>query len=164
MGAGDKPRRVKLDRHSLGRLGLRLRVALGRPLALELFLGFAQRRAPPRARPQLLRQLIAASLAIKLVLATVRLSRLGQYLARDLPVAAIGGARRVRVDLRPVDRDKPDPDQPRLPTKRQDRGEQLRQRGLVAAAKLGDHRVVGNVVCAGHPVGHVLLAFALDRA
>jgi hypothetical protein len=117
MGAGNKPRRVELDRHSLGRLDLRLRVVLRRPLALELFPCLAQRRAPASARAQPLRQFIAARLAIKLVLAAVRLRRLGQDLARDLLIAAVGRARGVRGDLRPVDRDNPDPDQPRLPTK-----------------------------------------------
>jgi hypothetical protein len=47
MGAGNKPRRVELDSHTLGRLGLRLRVVLRRPLALELFPGLAQGGAPP---------------------------------------------------------------------------------------------------------------------
>ena len=122
MGAGDKPRRVELDLHSLGRLGRRLRrVVLPRTLALELFLCLAQRGAPPRARPQPLGQLIAARLAVELVLAAVRLRRLGQDLARDLLIAAVGSPGGVRGDLRPIDRDHPDPDQPRLPAKGEDR-------------------------------------------
>src|ERR671924_474897 len=62
----------------------------------------------------MLRQLIAARLAVELVLAPVRLRRLGQDLARDLLIAAICSASGVRGDLRPVDRDNPDPDQPAL--------------------------------------------------
>ena len=116
----------------------------------------AQRGAPPPARPQPLGQLIAARPTAELVLAAVRLGGLGQDLARDPLIAAVGGAGGVRGDLRAIDRDHPDPDQPRLPAQAEDRGEQLRQRGLVAAAELGDRRVVGDVVCANHPVGDVL--------
>jgi hypothetical protein len=114
MGAGTKPRRVELDRHTLRRLRPRLPVVPARPLALELLLGLAQRGAPPRPRPKMLRQLIAARLAVELVLAPIRLRRPGQDLARDLLIAAIGSPRGVRGDLRPVDRDSPDPDQPAL--------------------------------------------------
>jgi hypothetical protein len=164
MGAGNKPRRVELDLHSLGRLGLRLRVMLRSPLPLERCLGLAQRRAPPLARPQPLGQLIAARLPVEFVLPAVRLRRLGQNLASDLLIAAIGGARGVRLDRRAIDRDHADPDQPRLPAKREDRGEQPRQRLLVAAPKLSDRRVIRDAVGANHPVGHVLLALPLDPA
>jgi hypothetical protein len=162
VGAGDKALGVELRRHAFGRLRPRLRGALSRTLALEFLPCLAQCGAPARARAQLLGQLIAARLAIQLILAAVRLRRLGQDLARDPLIAAIGGARGVRVDLRAVDRDHPDPHQPRPPAQPQDRGEELRQRGLVAATKLGDRRVVGHAVRADHAVGDVLPALALD--
>jgi hypothetical protein len=121
-------------------------------------------RRAPRARAQPLGQLIAPRLAVELVLAAVHLRRLGQDLARDLLIAAIGSPRGVRGDLRPVDRHNPDPDQPRPPAKGEDRREHIRQRRLMAHPELRDRRVVGDVVCADHPVGDVLLALALDAA
>jgi hypothetical protein len=83
---------------------------LRRTLAFELFLCLTQRRAPPLARPKPLGQLIAARLTVELVLAAVRLGGLGQDLARDLLIAAVGSAGGVRLDLRAIDRDHPDPD------------------------------------------------------
>jgi hypothetical protein len=44
----------------------------------------------------------------------------------------------------------------------EDPGEELSQGRLVTATKLGDRRVIGDVVGTDHPVGDVLLASALD--
>src|SRR5687768_6094074 len=100
MAAGHEPLRDELDLHAGPRL-----VGVWPRLALEFCLCLPQRGAAPRARPQLLRQLIATRLAIKLILAAIRLRRLGPDLARDLLVAAIGLARGVRRNLRAFDRD-----------------------------------------------------------
>src|SRR5215211_8440414 len=107
-GCGDEPLRVELDLDAgaLPRVAVWLRFAAR--LALELCLCRPQRGAAPRARPQLLRQLIAARLPIELILAAVCLRRLGEDRAGDLRVAAIGLARGARRDLRAIDRDHPD--------------------------------------------------------
>ena len=81
------------------------------------------------------RQLIAARLAIALVLLTVDRVRLGEDLAGDLLIVAIGVTRGVCLHLRPVDRDQPDPRQPGLCAQPQHLTEQLGQRPLVALTK-----------------------------
>src|SRR5215216_1763882 len=88
MAAGHEPLRVELDLHAgtLRLVAVWLRFAAR--LALELCLCLPQRGAPTLARPQLLRQLVAARLPIELVLAAVRPRCLGEDLARDLLVAS----------------------------------------------------------------------------
>jgi hypothetical protein len=142
MGAGNKPRRVELRRHTVGRPGRRLRRGRLRSPALELLPGLTQGRASPPARPQVFGQLVAARLAVELVLAAVRLRRLGQDLARDPLITAIGLARRVRRDLRPIDRHDADRHQPRPRAKPQHTREQLGQRVFVTHTKLRDRRVI----------------------
>jgi hypothetical protein len=80
MGAGHEALGIELD-FNAGAVRVPT-VRLRRlTLALELFLGLAQRGPPARARPQPLRQLVAARLAIELVLAPVYLHI--QNTARD---------------------------------------------------------------------------------
>src|SRR5215207_1895418 len=142
MAAGDEPLRVELDLHAgaLPLVAVWLRCAAR--LALELRLCLPQRGAAPLARPQPLRQLIAARLPKELILAAVCLRRLLEDLAGDLPVAAIGLARGVRRDLRAIDRDHPDRHPPRPPAEPEHAREQLRQCGLMTHAKLRDRRVI----------------------
>ena len=141
---------IELDRRALGLLASR---ALGRlpcgAVALELALCLAQGLAPALRRAQVLGQLVTARLAVELVLAPVGLGGLGEDLARDLLVVAIGVKRRVRRDLRAVDRDHPDRRQARPRAQPEHAREQLAQRLLVAAAEVRDRRVVGHQV-AGH--------------
>ncbi len=55
-------------------------------LALELFLGLAQRRATTLRRAQVLWQLIAARISVELILGFVCRSGLGEDFSGDLPV------------------------------------------------------------------------------
>jgi hypothetical protein len=95
LRARHEPLRIKLDRDLLvtvtvGRLG---RLAA---LAVEAFLGLAQRLAPPLACAQVLGQLVAALRAVQLVLAPIDLRGLFKDLAGDLAEVAIGVDRRSR--------------------------------------------------------------------
>jgi hypothetical protein len=156
---------IELDRRGLGLLASRTLWRLRRrALLLELALCLTQGLAPARRRAQVLGQLIAAGLAIELVLAAVGLRRLLEELAGDLRVAAIGVERRVRRDLRRVDRDDPDRRQARPRRQPEHAREQLGQDRLMAAAKVGDRRIVGDEVAGHDPVGDVLYAGALDPA
>ena len=87
---------------------------LGSPL-FEPTLGLGQPLRAPRAGRELLRQFVAATLAEALVLLAIDRVGLGEDLARDLLVVAGGALGRVRVNLRPVDRDHADlaPGRPR---------------------------------------------------
>jgi hypothetical protein len=162
MAAGHEPLRVELDLHA-GGPGLACVWLRFARLALEFCLCLPQRGAAPRARPQLLRQLIAARLPIELILAAVRLRRLGEDLASDLLAAAIGLARGVRRGLRAIDRDHPNRHQSRLPAKSQHAREELGKGGLVAHPKLRDRRVIRDEVPRHDSKRDVLDAGALDH-
>ena len=133
-------------------------------LAVQAFLGLAQRLASALAGAQVLGQLVAALASVELILATVDLGGLLEDLARDLPEVAVGVDRRVGRDLRAVDRHHPDRRQPRPRAETQHPGEHLAQRALVAAAELGDRRVIRRKVARDDAVGDVLHARALDPA
>ena len=115
-------KRLRIDHNPLSGLTLLRRLALPRLALLRLALslrdpplGIPQSRLASFRRAQLLGQLITPSLAVKLVLPTICLLRLTQDLQRDLAIRAVLIHRRVRLDLRPVDRDHPDRHQPSLP-------------------------------------------------
>jgi hypothetical protein len=129
---------------------------------VESALGLAQPAAPALGGLQLCRQLVAARLAEALVLLGVDRVGLGQDLSRDLLVVARRLHRRVSRQLRAVDRDHADTDQPRLGAHRQHLAEQLAQRALVALTKARDGRVIGRLIGADHPRGDVLDTAALD--
>ena len=129
---------------------------------LEPLLGFAQPTTPALGGRELLRQLIAAPLAVALVFCAIDGIGLGQNLRRDLLIAARRIPRRVGMDLRPVDRDHPDLDQPGLRAQRQHLPEQVRERVLVTDPEARDRRVIGDPVGGNHPERDVVLAVALD--
>ena len=131
-------------------------------LGVKLALGLPQRHPPPLRRGQLLRQLIAARVTVQLILALVVLIHLRQQLARDPLIAAVRVHRRVRRDLRTVDRDHADLHQARLLTQPQHVGEQLSQRRLVPLAELRDRRVIRNPLSGDHHECNILAAFPLD--
>ena len=110
----------------------------------------------------MLGELVAAALTQALVLLTIDCVRLGKDLARDPLVIAGRTLRRVRVHLRPVDRDHPDPDQARLGAQPKHLAEQVSQRDLVALAEPRDRRVIGHLVGADHARCHILDAAPLD--
>ncbi len=99
-----------------------------------------RQRLPTTLRSaQLLRQLIAAPvLPMQPILSLIGLLRFAQDLRDQVPVGAVLIHRRVRLDLRPIDRDHPHRHQPRLATKPEHVVEQLRDLDLVAAAELRD--------------------------
>jgi hypothetical protein len=69
--------------------------------------------------------------------------------------------RRVGSELRAVDGDHPDPNQPRLGAERKHLTEQLRQRSLVALPGPSDRCVIRRLVGADHPRGDILDAAPL---
>ena len=99
-----------------------------------------------------------------LVLGGVDAPGLGEDLGGDLLVGADRSVGGIGGELGAVDRDHADVDDPGLRAEPQDPAEEVRQRRLVANAKAGDRRVVGDLVGADHPEGDVLAAAALDPA
>jgi hypothetical protein len=146
------------------RAAARHRLRVRRALGLQALLGLAQPPAATLCGRELLRQLVAARLAIELVLG--RVDRLG--LLDDLPgqllEVEILVARRVRLHLRAVDRDHPDLRQPAARAQRQHLAEQARDRVLVALDEPREGRVVRALLRCKHPEGDVFLARALDHA
>lgn len=71
--------------------------------------------------------------------------------------------RSVARDLRPVNRDDPDPHQPGLGAQLEHSVKQLANRLLVAGAKARDRRVIWNLVRADHAERDILPAAPLDR-
>jgi hypothetical protein len=84
-------------------------------------------------------------------------------LARDRLVATRRPLRRIRVDLRAVDGDHPDPNQAGIGAERQHLTEQLGQRDLVALAEARDRHVIRPLVRADHARGDVLDAAPIRR-
>src|SRR6202020_864486 len=105
---------------------------------------------------QPLGQLITASLAVKLVLATICLLSLTQDLQRDLAIRAVLIHRRVRLDLRPVDRDHPDRHQTSLPAQAEHVIKQPSEIELVPAAELRNRGVIRCPLSSDHTEGDVL--------
>jgi hypothetical protein len=99
-------------------------LALRRPLCLERLLCLAQPLAPIARRAQPLGQLVTAGLAVELVLGGVDPALLLEDLPCDLLVAAVRVMGRSGGDLRAVDRDDPDPHEPRPRTQREHAREQ----------------------------------------
>ena len=132
-------------------------------MLLQLALGLAQPR-PPFPGAQLLGQLVAARLAVKLVLGGV--DRLGFFedLARELLVIDIRVAARVARQLRPVDGNHADAREALLRAQRQHLAEQARDRLLVTLDEPRDRRVIGPLLRRQHAERDILLAAALDRA
>jgi hypothetical protein len=112
----------------------------------------------------MVRQLIAARIPVELVLAPVCLTRLREDLSGDLLVAAVRVDRRVRRDLRAVDRDDANLDEPRPRAHPEDAGEQVGKRRLVATTEVRDRRVIGHQVGREDSVGDVLDTGPLDLA
>ena len=110
----------------------------------------------------MLGQLIAAGGAVDLILGGVDAARLGEDLGGDPLVAAGRLLARHRRQLRPVESDHPDLDQPGLGAEAEDLAKELAQGGLVADSEAGDRRVVWHLVGADHPEGDVLATAALD--
>ena len=79
-----------------------------------------------------------------------------------LAVAAVLIHRRVRLDLRPIDRDHPDRHQPRLTAQPEHVIKQLRDLALVPAAELRDRRVIRRAHPGDHLERHVLPTRPLD--
>ena len=150
---------LELNRH--------LRFGLGRPRllvrALTLSLGLAEELPPTLRGAQLLRQLIAALLAVELVLGLVGRPGLGQDLPGDLIEGVIDLRAGVPGDPGAIDRHHAGLDQARPVTQLQHLGEQIGQRPLMPTDKPRDRRMIGNQVARDHPVGHVLTAVTLDR-
>ncbi len=149
-------------RIDLGHAG-RLILNQGATLALgEATLRLGQRGPATLGRAQLLGQLIAAILAVELVLTPVGLFGFTENLLDQPAVGAVLIHRRVRLDLRPVDRDHSDRHQPRLPTQAQNVVEQLRDLSLVTTAELRDRRVIRRAQTRDHLERHVLPTRPLD--
>ena len=140
LRAGDELPRIELDRRRL--LVVRRRLAGVVALAGQALLGLAQRLAAALARAQMLGQLVAALAAVKLVLAPIRLGRLGEDLPRDPAEVAVGVHRRVGRDLRAIDRHHADRHQPRPRAQPQHAREHIGQRPLMPATELRDRRVI----------------------
>jgi hypothetical protein len=109
-------------------------------------------------------QFVAALRAEQLVLATVGLGGLFQDLAGNLPEVAVGIDRRVGRQLGPIDGHHPDRRQSRPGAQAEHAAKDVAQRSLVAAAELGDRRVIGHQVGRDHAIRDVLHARALDPA
>jgi hypothetical protein len=134
---------------------------------LKLALGALQALAARDRVGQLRRELVAARVAEPLVLASVDIVGLGQNpldLLADLLVRPVRRQPSVRGELRAVQRDRPDPDHPRLLAHRQHLHEQVRKRLGVPLAKPRDRGVVRGAVGRNHPERHLLLAAPLDLA
>src|SRR5919108_277403 len=134
------------------------------PAAARALPSLAEELAPALRRPQLLRQLIAAGLAVELVLSLVGRPGLGQNLARDLVELAVDLGAGVTRDPGAIDRHHPRLHQPGPIAQLEHLAEQLGQRPLMAADEARDRRVIGNQIAGDHPVGHVLATVTLDRA
>ena len=131
-------------------------------LLVKSLLGFGQRRPSTLTRAKALWQLITPTVAVTLVFLAVGSLGLIEDLRDDPLIAAVLIARRVGLDLRPVDRDHPNRHQPRLAAEPQHPDEQLGQRGLVAPAELRDRRVIRHLHRRDHLVRNVLPARPLD--
>ena len=152
-------RAIRLDRivRSLSHL-------LCRALLLELALGFTQSGATPLRGAQLVGQLIATGLPVKLILFAIDPIGLRQDLPRDPLIVTIRVIRSVRVNLGPVDRDHPDLHHPRFATQPEHFAEQPRDRRLMPLAKVSDRRMIRHQIRRDHPIGHILLTLPLDPA
>jgi hypothetical protein len=146
------------------RAAARHRLRVRRALGLQAPLGLAQPPAATLCGRELLRQLVAARLAIELVLGRVDRPGLLDDLPGQLLEVEILVARRVRLHLRAVDRDHPDLRQPAARAQRQHLAEQARDRVLVALDEPREGRVVRALLRCKHPEGDVFLARALDHA
>jgi hypothetical protein len=142
---GGSPGEIRL----VGRLLLALRL-------LQLGLAAAQ-PLPARARvSELERQLVAARLAQAPVLLGVRLRGLGEHpldLRPDRGVAARRPRRGIAGQQAAVERDEAYRYEPRPRAQRQYLREGVGQRLLMAGAKAGDRRVVGDLVGREHAEG-----------
>jgi hypothetical protein len=156
-------RRLEIDLQLL-RFGLGV-VICGASVALsQPAFRVGQRLAAGVGVAQLLGQLIPAIVAVELVLAPVSVFGFAQDVLDQAAVAAVLVHRRVRFDLRRVDRDHPDRHQPRLPTKPKDIVEQRCDLGLMTATELRDRRVIGRAQAGDHLERDVLLTGPLDPA
>jgi len=140
----------------------RNRLRIRGPLGPEAPLGFTQPPAPTLSSRELRRQFVAARVAVKLVFGGIDRLDFLEDLARELLVVAVLVARRVRRDLRPVDRDHTDLGQAAAGAKRQDLAEQAGNRVLVALDEPRDRRVIGLLLRRQHAERNVLLARPLD--
>jgi len=103
------------------------------------------------------------AVAVKLVFGGIDRLDFLEDLARELLVVAVLVARRVRRDLRPVDRDHTDLGQAAAGAKRQDLAEQTGNRVLVALDEPRDRRVIGLLLRRQHPKRDVLVTGPLDH-
>ena len=141
----------------------RHRLRIRGTLRLEPLLCFAQPRAAPRRGRKFRRQLVTSPIPVELVLSRVNRLGLLEDLARKLLVIAVRVMRRVRMHLRPIDREHPDPRQTGVRAQRQDLAEEASDRVLVTLTKARDRRVIGALVRHDHAIGDILDALALDH-
>jgi hypothetical protein len=95
---------------------------------VQALLGGPQPRAARAALRELGRQLVATRIAESFVVGRVSGGRLFENLPGDLLVAAVRIARRVPGDLRAVDRDQPDANEPGVRAQPEHLGEDLAER------------------------------------
>jgi hypothetical protein len=161
LGLGHPPRPVRLGSPRP------VRVTLGLLTALQLFQRGPDVPGPgPRVGP-FLGQLIAAGVTEQGVLGGVDRGRLPEDVGGSLgqPVLVMGGRRRrVRGDLRAVDRDHPDPSQPGPRAQQQHLGEHRLDPAVMTLPEAGDRGVVRAVLRADHPDGHIGGAQPFDLA
>ncbi len=134
-------------------------------LGVQLRLRCTQAGEPRRAGGELDRQLVAATVAETLVLVCVSGSRLRQDLLdlrADRRVAAVCRLRRVRLHLRPVERDQADRHQPSLGAQRQNLAKDLGERPLMTGPEAGNRGVVRDLVRRDHAKRDVFAAAPLD--
>jgi hypothetical protein len=87
---------------------------------------------------QLLGELIATPVAVELILALIFLLSFAEDVPDQAAVAAVLIHRRVRLDLRPIDRDHPDRHQPRFAAETEHVIKQLGDVSLMPTAELRD--------------------------
>ena len=146
------------------RAAARHRLRVRRALGLRALLGLAQPAATALGGRELRRQLVAARVPMELVFGRVdRLGFLDDF-ARELLVIDVRVARRVRLDLRAVDRDDADLGEPAARAEREHLAEQARDRLLMALQEPRQGRVIRPLLRRQHPKRDVFLTGALDHA
>jgi hypothetical protein len=127
-------------------------------------LGVGQRLAAGLRVAQRLGQLIPARVAVALVFLAVDLLGSTQDVFDPPAVGAVLIHRRVRLELRPIDRDHPDRHQARLPTQPQHLTKQPSDLRFMTAAELRDRRMIRAAHHRDHLERHVLPTRPLDLA
>jgi hypothetical protein len=114
---------------------------------------------------ELPRQLVAARRPEQVILGGVHLGRLGENPRRSLPhppLAPVGRQRRVRRDLRTVQRNRAEPAHPAGRAHQQHLAEQAGQRRLMLTPEPGNGRVIRTMLRTNNPKRHVRHTQPLD--